>query len=985
MPGPTLQLLGVPTVVHEGRASPLPGHTPASLLVYLAVAGAWVARTELAYLYRPDEPEGVALQYLRLQLHRAQRLPWASGLEVAADRVRWCPETDLAAFDAAFARQDWIAAIGAYAGPLLAGYGPRGQPTFETWLELERGDVERRYRRALEAEASRLEDRAAYAESVELRERAAALDPLDEAAHRALLRALAGAGRREEALRRHARFAQRLADEVGGAPEAATGELVGGLAEPASTLPAPPASVVASLPRPATRFVGRRQELAEVGALLDDPDCRLLTLVGLGGTGKTRLALEAARPRTSAYEGGACFASGADVRTVAQLQERLTHALGIPLEAERDVGVALTAALTDRSALLVLDNLEHLPDAAVWVGEVLEAAPGVRVLATARAPLRLGAEWTFEVGGLSCATEDADGTAEALELFAAAARRVAPRLAFGRAEREAAARICRNVEGLPLAIELAAGWARAMPIAAIADAVEQGFGLLTTERIDVPERHRSLEAVLERTWTELAPAKRDALERLSAFVGPCTLPGAEQVSGASAPLLLSLVNQSLLQRAGADRFACHPLVAQYASTLRRARPERDAEIRDAHASYVLGQLEAAVAAGSGAVPALDADVPDLERAWIHLLDRRDVVALARFAHPFFARYDVRGAATSGLVVGEATLARWAEARPDVAEPAWIEVQARVALAMAALCREAGDLERAARHAEEAREAAAATGADALLARADQYLGDVRQQQGAFDEAEAAYVRAVAAFEALGERRALADALNSLGSMEAVLERYEEAAGRFRRCVELFAAEGAALDEAIARSNLGYVAEVQGADDEAARSYEAARTAFEAVGFQRGIAAVQNNLVVLYGKLGRLDEAEASGEASLALKGAMGDALGSVITLKNLGDLQMLRGVPDEAVLRYLPAMRTALDLGAAPRLIQVLAACGDALVRLGRPALAVRALAAVAAHPSTPASLVERVQAVANDAGLRLLPDGEVEAVAGAILEQLGD
>ena len=290
-----------------------------------------------------------------------------------------------------------------------------------------------------------------------------------------------------------------------------------------------------------------------------------------------------------------------------------------------------------------------------------------------------------------------------MELFAAAARRVAPRLAFGDAEREAAARICRHVEGLPLAIELAAGWARAMPIAAIADAVEKGFGLLTTERVDVPERHRSLLAVLERTWTELAPAKRDALERLSAFVGPCSLPAAEAVTGARVPVLLSLVNQSLLQRAGADRFACHPLVAQYASTLRRARPERDAAIRDAHASYVLGQLEAAVAAGGGAVLALDADAPDLDRAWTHLLDRRDATALARFAHPFFARYDVRGAASTGLVVGDATLARWSEARPHVEESAWTEVHARVTLAMAVLSREAGDLERAARHAEEARE------------------------------------------------------------------------------------------------------------------------------------------------------------------------------------------------------------------------------------------------------------------------------------------
>jgi tetratricopeptide (TPR) repeat protein len=468
-------------------------------------------------------------------------------------------------------------------------------------------------------------------------------------------------------------------------------------------------------------------------------------------------------------------------------------------------------------------------------------------------------------------------------------------------------------------------------------------------------------------------------------VGPCTLHAAERVTGASAPLLLSLVNQSLVQRAGADRFACHPLVAQYAGMLRRAHPERDAAIRDAHAAFVLARLEAGVAAGDAAVPALDADVPDLERAWRHLLERGDAAALARFAHPFFHRYDVRGAARTGLSLGRATLARWAEARSAVPRSAWTEVHARVALAMAALSREAGDLAGAALHAEDARAVAASDGMEALVARADQYLGDVRQHQGAFDEAEAAYGRAVAVFEALGERRALADALNSLGSMEAVLERFDAAAERFRRCVALFEAEGAALDEAIARSNLGYVAEAQGANDEAARSYEQARAVFEAVGFPRGIAAVQNNLVVLYGKLGRLAEAEATGRASLALKASTGDALGSVITLKNLGDLQLLQNVPEAALRRYVPALRTALDLGAVPRLIQVLVGCGDALARLGDTALAADALAAVAGHPSAPASLVDRARAVADAAGLELAPHDDVERATRAILERSGD
>ena len=148
---------------------------------------------------------------------------------------------------------------------------------------------------------------------------------------------------------------------------------------------------------------------------------------------------------------------------------------------------------------------------------------------------------------------------------------------------------------------------------------------------------------------------------------------------------------------------------------------------------------------------------------------------------------------------------------------------------------------------------------------------------------------------------------------------------------------------------------------------------------------RNNYGTLLGKLGRLDEAEASGEASLALKESMGDALGSVITLKNLGDLHLMRDAPDAALERYLPALRTALDLGAVPRLIQVLVGCGDVLARLGAPTLAADALAAVVGHPAAPASLVERARTVAAAAGLAYAPHADVERAARTILERSSD
>ena len=242
----------------------------------------------------------------------------------------------------------------------------------------------------------------------------------------------------------------------------------------------------------------------------------------------------------------------------------------------------------------------------------------------------------------------------------------------------------------------------------------------------------------------------------------------------------------------------------------------------------------------------------------------------------------------------------------------------------------------------------------MHARARRFGADVLQMLGRYDEAEAAYEVAVAAFTELAERAELANTLNSLASMDAVRERYDAATLRFERCVTLFEEVGDVLAKAIALNNLGYLADAMGQQTLAAQRYEASLADFERIQFVRGIAAIKNNLVVLYGSMGRLDEAEQMGEQSLALKAEMEDRLGIVISLKNLGDLSLMRGEPERALERYLPAIRLALETEATPRLLQVLPGYADALTRCGDETQADATWRALAHHPLTPPSAREK-------------------------------
>ena len=345
-----------------------------------------------------------------------------------------------------------------------------------------------------------------------------------------------------------------------------------------------------NLPLPRTSFVGRASELEAIDRLLEDPACRLLTLVGPGGAGKTRLALEAAARRVDRYPHGVHFVPLASVSSPDFLAPALAESIQFAVDGAHSGFSAqeqLLDYLSERSTLLVLDNFEHLVEGSGLLGEVIERAPHVELLTTSRERLNVQSEWVFDVDGLGLA-ENGNGSASAVRLFVERAKQVAPGFALDDAAE--ALRICRLVDGMPLGIELAASWVSVLSCTEIADEIARNIDFLATSTRDVPERHRSLRAAIDQSWRLLTDEQRSAFSRLSVFRGSFDRSAAVAVTGADLRLLSQLVAKSLLRRPDFGRFELHELLRQYAREQLAASPADETDARDRHARHYSAML-----------------------------------------------------------------------------------------------------------------------------------------------------------------------------------------------------------------------------------------------------------------------------------------------------------------------------------------------------------------------------------------------------------
>lgn len=657
-----------------------------ALVAYVALAPANARRSRLAGLLWSDLPEEAARANLRLVLTQLRKaLPG----RVAADRhgVALNGDVWIDADELEHAHADPAAVLEIYRGEFLEGVELPGAPLIDEWIT----DRRHRYRvMALGALDSVVGTALASGDSDTAMAAARAILAVEqwhEGAHRALMRCFAIAGQPSAALAQYETCRHILDQEFGVEPEPATRDL---LREIRAQELAPPVRR-GEPPVPSGTLIGRERELGHVATLLHDPACRLVSIVGPGGVGKTRLAV--AVGRQAQLQGDEVHSvSLAGVRpaheedAAALVVSTIADALGLASAARGDPIEALVEQLRHRRLLLVLDNFEHLSSAIAVVAAIVAAAAQVRVVVTSRRRLGLGAEWVVELDGLASPPTGSDVEAcsyPAAELFGERARQAG---GDPECDPSAVARICRLVGGMPLALEMAARWTRAVPPAVIAERLEQGLDLLETTAADVEPRHRSIRSVLDWSWEMLDPSTARVLAGCSLFSASFDVAAAEAVASADLAHLAALVDDSILRVRADGRYELHELVRQYAADRLDGEARAAAETARRHAQY-FDHLAATV----GRDQLHPDDVENFRTATTWMLEHASVDELKRHLETAMAIYRQRGHWAEARTTFVAALAR-----PELPRP----LRARWSQAAAESFRQLGQPDAAQRYAGE---------------------------------------------------------------------------------------------------------------------------------------------------------------------------------------------------------------------------------------------------------------------------------------------
>jgi predicted ATPase/DNA-binding SARP family transcriptional activator len=485
-------------------------------------------------------------------------------------------------------------AVELYRGRFLEQFFLKDSDAFEEWALVKRETLHRRALDALTRLANYYTRCGEYDPARAYALRQLELDPWREEAHQQLMRALAQSGERSAALAQYETCRRVLADALGVEPSAETRALYEQIVRGKSSGARGELGAAPPLPAPITVFVGRESEMADLARLIADPMCRLITLVGPGGIGKTRLALQAASNHRAAFAQGAAFVPLVGVGSPTLIAPAIADALGLTFHNTSDLKPRLLNYLREKQILFVLDNLEHLLDGVGLIVEILQHAPKAKLLITSREPLSLQGEWVFQVEGLAIPqNEQADwDTSSAVTLFLQRARQARARFELAPEDRPAIIHICRMVDGTPLAIELAAAWTRTLSCREIAQEIEQSVDFLATRGRDFPERHRSLRAVFDHSWNMLSVEEQQVMRQLSVFRGGFDRQAAEQVTGATLSLLSALVSKSLVRRHPSGRYDLHELVRQYVHTQLQELGEEES-VRERHARFFVAVAETA--------------------------------------------------------------------------------------------------------------------------------------------------------------------------------------------------------------------------------------------------------------------------------------------------------------------------------------------------------------------------------------------------------
>jgi len=781
-----------------------------------------------------------------------------------------------------------------YRGDFLAGFHVRNCREFEGWMLLQQERLRGLAISALHKLIDHALYRPAYEAGIAQASQLLSIDQYDENAHRKLMRLLAQSGRRSAALAQFETCRTILREALDVEPDEETVALFQDIQLGKASMDSVKATnaVPHNLLAQPTPFVVRPAELSQVAERLDNPHCRLLTLVGLGGTGKTRLALQAGTERFDRYPNGVFFFALASIASPDFLPATLASTLQVTLHGEKQPLDEVIQFLRDKHMLLIMDNFEHLLDGARLLGDILAAAPDVKIIATSREPLHIVEEWLLDIEGLEYPDSDQVEHAEgynAVQLFVQSASRVQANFSLA-ANRAAVVRICRLVEGMPLGIELAAAWVRVIPCSDIAASLERNLDLLGTSLRNFPERHRTIGLTFEYSWNLLAVSERDALAKLSIFRGGFSLEAARTVADATPLLLMGLAEKSLVRLTLPERYDIHELVRRCAGE-KLVEASLDRATRESYLAYYLelADREGAKITGPDQGRALELVGSERDNFWECLswaLDSENFAAALRLAVALSRFWFRQGLIRDGL--------KWLER----------------------ILSKTTDIQSIAR-------------AQALHRGA--YLA---WMQGAYQKSEQYAADSLALCEILDDKLDQTWALNMLGMLAWTRGENREAQAFYRQCLaihrEMIGQQrdaGVLQNIASTLQNLGNALNSGGEYAETVKVFEESLAVYKELGNTLGIADILLNLGDLANLMGNFAHARSLLLESIALYEQLGLKERGTMAWRNLAETALGEGDYAQARQTFEEVLRIREASGATPLI-------GSALLDLGWVALA---------------------------------------------------
>lgn len=985
----TISLLGTVQVLRDGQ--PVTGQAYAKvlgLLAYLAVeADRPHARASLALLLWPEQPDEKARHSLRQALSTLRRMlddHVASEpiLLITRESVQFRKGGDrlldvrqlMTLFEACdrhehprmetcpACAQRLDVALALYRGDFLQGFAVDDSTEFEDWTTIWRERIRQRVIDASFTAAAWHEGRGALDGAQIAWSRLLELDPWNERAHRGLMEVLWKRGKRGDAIAQYERCRFVLDEELGVEPEQETVALL----QRITTQDSPPLESSSTdtriyqarrLPSPPGRLVGRGRELEEIADVLAHRECRLLTLTGPGGSGKTRLAIEVAASQAGHFQGGLGFVALGTVREPEGIVPAIAAELGLTLPGNVDPEQHLVEWLRNRHVFLVLDNAEHVIEGMPVAGRLLAAASGIKILVTSREVLRLQGEWVYDVDGLAVPSSDSTDSFEgygSVELLGERLRQVRPRTPMRHEERPVVIRICQLVEGMPLAIELAAAWAHSLTLDEIEGQIRRNLDFLATSLRDVPDRHRSMRAVFNQTWHMLTAGEQAAYRRLSVFRDGFLLQAAGAVADISASDLAALAAKSLLAQQPDGRYRIHGLLRQYGAELMEQGEREYVDIHDRHCRYFLNRLAGYEAALTGddqraALDDIEADIGNIRLAWNWAAQRREVGLVTLAAHALWLFHVMRGWMREGAAAFGSMLEALEQGAGDGPQTTETELARAKMLS---------------RH------------------------GGFQSGLGRYDVAVAQLSRGAEFLRGLGATRELGLALNMLAAAHHVQGNSQESKHLLQESLACFHEVEDRWGIAFSLNDLGLVSHVLDERGEAERFCEESRRMFRKIGDRRGNAFATYNLGMIAARDGHRERARRLYWESLTLRQDSHDQWGIAASLIQLGTESATLGAPAEARVFLLRALRIAWESSVTPVALDALVGLVALALDSGDDDGAVETLAAVLAHPAARGQLRQQVSSLIQRHSLPIAPSDQpdrwaVKAVDGIVRRRL--